>query len=63
MDPPALQERHDLVRAKLVGFTWTPGNIARRVPARRQVAARRYARAILAFRTGSPVPRSRPSTT
>ena len=23
-DPPALQARHDLVRAKLVGFTWSP---------------------------------------
>ena len=56
VDPPALQERHDLVRAKLVGFTWSPGNIARRYPLADKSLAARYARAILAYRTGKPGP-------
>jgi predicted Zn-dependent protease len=55
-DPPALQLRHDLVRAKLVGFTWTPLNINRRYPISDNSLPARYARAILAYRTGKPGP-------
>jgi predicted Zn-dependent protease len=55
-DPPELQLRHDLVRAKLVGFTWSPQNIQRRYPMGDTSLAARYARAILAYRTGKPGP-------
>jgi predicted Zn-dependent protease len=53
-DPPALQARHDLARAKLVGFTWTPARIAQRYPLTDTSLPARYARAILTFRTGKP---------
>ncbi len=53
-DPPALQLRHDLVRAKLAGFTWSPTLIARKYPLTDKSLPARYARAILVFRTGKP---------
>ena len=53
-DPPGLQLRHDLVRAKLVGFTWSPQNVARRYPMTDDSLPARYARAIITFRTGKP---------
>lgn len=53
-DSPALRVRHDLLRAKLVGFTWTPLNINRRYPISDNSLPARYARAILAYRTGQP---------
>jgi predicted Zn-dependent protease len=53
-DPPDLQLRHDLVRAKLVGFTWSPQNVARRYPMGDDSLPARYAHAIVTFRTGKP---------
>jgi predicted Zn-dependent protease len=55
-DPPDLQRRHDLVRAKLVGFTWSSEQVLRRYPMSDQSLAAKYARAILAYRTGKPGP-------
>jgi predicted Zn-dependent protease len=53
-DPPALQARHDLMRAKLVGFMERPDAVARRYPAADTSLAARYARAISAYRFGDP---------
>lgn len=49
-DPPALQARHDLMRAKLFGFTTTAGEVARRYPPSDNSLPARYARAIVAYR-------------
>ena len=48
-DPPALQLRHDLVRAKLSGFLETADTVARRYPASDQSLPARYARAIATY--------------
>lgn len=53
-DSPELQRRHDLVRAKLVGFTWTNDKVLRRYPLSDQSLPAKYARAIVAYRTGKP---------
>lgn len=45
-DSPALQARHDLMRAKLVGFTGASGEVARRYPLSDNTLPARYARAI-----------------
>lgn len=50
-DPPALQARHDLMRAKLFGFTARPDEVARRYPLSDNSLAARYARAIAAYRS------------
>ncbi len=55
-DPPALQFRHDMVRAKLAGFTWQPLRVARRYPISDQSLPARYARAIVTYRSGALVP-------
>jgi predicted Zn-dependent protease len=55
-DPAELQLRHDLLRAKLVGFTWETLNVMRRYPISDNSLAARYARAIVAYRTGKPGP-------
>ena len=47
-----LQARHDLVRAKLVGFMGTPSEIGRRYPIADQSLAAKYARAVSAYRFG-----------
>jgi predicted Zn-dependent protease len=52
-DPPALQARHDLMRAKLAGFTERPETVARRYPASDTSLPARYARAIAAYRHGA----------
>jgi predicted Zn-dependent protease len=52
-DPPELQRRHDLARAKLVGFTWAPDRVARKYPATDTSLPARYARAISAYRHGT----------
>ena len=52
-DPPELQKRHDLMRAKLIGFTWTPDRILRRFPMTDTSLPARYARAISAYRSGA----------
>jgi predicted Zn-dependent protease len=51
-DPPALQARHDLMRAKLFGFTERPETVGRRYPLRDMSAPARYARAVQAYRSG-----------
>jgi predicted Zn-dependent protease len=51
-DPPALQLRHDLMRAKLSGFLEAPGTVLRRYPLSNQSLPARYARAISAYRHG-----------
>jgi predicted Zn-dependent protease len=53
-DSPALQLRHDLARAKLVGFTWPGDRVNRRYPITDNSLPARYARAIVAYRTGDP---------
>ena len=52
LDPPALQARHDLVRAKLVAFIGNTGEVSRRYPVSDTSLAARYARAITAYRFG-----------
>lgn len=49
-DLPALQARHDLMRAKLFGFIERPDFVARRYPPSDSSLAARYARAISAMR-------------
>jgi len=49
-DPPELQLRHDLMRAKLSGFIERPEVVLRRYPASDQGLPARYARAITAYR-------------
>jgi predicted Zn-dependent protease len=49
-DPPELQLRHDMMRAKLSGFLDRPDTIARRYPASNTTLPARYARAISAYR-------------
>ena len=51
-EQPGLQARHDLVRAKLVGFMGTPSEIGRRYPIADQSVAAKYARAVSAYRFG-----------
>jgi predicted Zn-dependent protease len=52
-DPPELQLRHDLMRAKLAGFLDRPDTIARRYPSTDTSLPARYARAISAYRTSN----------
>lgn len=54
-DSPALQLRHDMMRAKLVAFLDGATGVARRWGAADQSMPARYARAILAYRFGNPV--------
>jgi len=49
-DPPELQLRHDLMRAKLSGFLESPGTVAHRYPASDHSLPARYARAISTYR-------------
>jgi predicted Zn-dependent protease len=51
-DAAALQARHDLMRAKLFGFTERPGTVLRRYPMSNTSAPARYARAVLAYKGG-----------
>ncbi len=51
-DPPALQARHDMMRATLVGFMGDSGEAARRYPVSDTSKPARYARAIAAHRFG-----------
>jgi predicted Zn-dependent protease len=53
-DPPALQHRHDLMRAKLYGFMDQPQIVARRYPIGDHSLAADYARAIASYRFGNP---------
>ena len=53
-DPPELQFRHDMMRAKLYGFTQRPEEVLRRYPATDTSLPARYARAISTYRFGDP---------
>ncbi len=52
-DPPALQLRHDLMRAKLSGFLDRPDTVMRRYPIGDHSLPARYARAIATYRHGN----------
>ena len=52
LDPPELQLRHDMMRAKLAGFLERPDAVARRYPSTDTSLPARYARAISAYRFG-----------
>ena len=58
-DPPELQFRHDMMRAKLYGFTERPDAVLRRYPATDNSMPARYARAISAYRFGGYARRRR----
>ena len=49
-DPPELQARHDMMRAKLSGFMEPPQTVARRYPLSDTSLPARYARAIATYR-------------
>jgi predicted Zn-dependent protease len=49
-DSPALQERHDLMRAKLIGYLDRGDTVARRYPTTDNSLPARYARAIATYR-------------
>ena len=51
-DPPELQMRHDMMRAKLSGFLDRPDTVARRYPLGDHSLPARYARAISTYRHG-----------
>lgn len=53
-DPPALQGRHDLVRAKFIAFTGSSQQVLRAYPPGETSLAADYARAIVAFRFSNP---------
>ncbi len=53
-DPPKLQQRHDMMRAKIIGFTSHPSTVARHYPKKNTSLPARYARAIAAYRHGNP---------
>jgi predicted Zn-dependent protease len=53
-DPPELQLRHDMMRAKLFGFTERPGTVLAHYPSTDTSLPARYARAISAYRFGDP---------
>ncbi len=52
-DPPALQHRHNLARAKLHGYLEHPSSVARRYPRSDNSVAANYARTISKMRSGS----------
>jgi predicted Zn-dependent protease len=52
-DPPELQQRHDLMRAKLHGYLDRPDTLLRVYPPNDQSLPARYARAISAYRYGN----------
>jgi predicted Zn-dependent protease len=51
-DPPELQFRHDMMRAKLYGFTERADFVSRHYPASDTSLPARYARAIVSYRFG-----------
>jgi len=53
-DDPSLQFRHDMARAKLVAFTEGATTVARRYPRSDKSLPAQYARAVVAYRTGTP---------
>jgi predicted Zn-dependent protease len=53
-DPPQLQLRHDLMRAKLSGYLERPQTVYNRYPPNDQTMPARYARALARFFEGGP---------
>jgi predicted Zn-dependent protease len=53
-DPPELQLRHDMMRAKLYGFVERPATVLAHYPLSDTSLPARYARAISAYRFGDP---------
>jgi predicted Zn-dependent protease len=53
-DPPSLQLRHDLMRAKLSGYLESPETVFNRYPASDTSLPGRYARAIATYFKGGP---------
>ena len=53
-DPPELQFRHNMMRAKLYGFTERADSVMRRYPSSDTSMPARYARAIATYRYGDP---------
>lgn len=53
-DPPSLQLRHDLMRAKLSGYLESPTTVFNRYPDKDKSLPARYARAIAKFFRGGP---------
>ncbi|MET0431389.1 MAG: M48 family metalloprotease [Hyphomicrobium sp.] len=53
-DPPSLQLRHDLMRAKLSGYLESPATVFNRYPDSNKTLPARYARAIARFFRGGP---------
>jgi predicted Zn-dependent protease len=53
-DPPSLQLRHDLMRAKLSGYLESPTTVFNRYPEKDKSLPARYARAIAKFFRGGP---------
>ena len=53
-DDPALQLRHDMMRAKISGFMERPDTVLRRYPQSDASLPARYARAIASYRHGDP---------
>jgi predicted Zn-dependent protease len=51
-DSASLQARHDLMRAKLFGFVERSDTVVRRYPPHNTSAPARYARAVLAYKSG-----------
>ena len=51
-DAPALQQRHDMMRAKLSGYIEGPQTVFNRYPSADQSMPARYARAVARFRLG-----------
>ncbi len=52
-DPPELQFRHDMMRAKLFGYMDSPAEVQRRYPLSDNTMPARYARAISTYRFGA----------
>ena len=52
-DSAALQFRHDMMRAKIVAYSEAPNAVARRYPSSDKSLPAQYARAVVAYRTGS----------
>ena len=52
LDPPALQRRHEMVKAKLIGFLDNPTTVFNLYNKRNQSIPARYARAIASYRRG-----------
>ncbi len=51
-DPPARQAAHEMIRAKLYGFTGDANEVARRYPTHNTSLPARYARAVIDYRFG-----------